>query len=131
MQQKIGELFKNSDIDSVLLITSGHNVDTNFYYFTQLSQKKEVSGFLVFRKGKKPLLITDPREYAILKTYRNFDTVLYRNQKELVSILNKAVGKKVGIDHNAISLTRYKNIRKLLKKRKFADISEKFNNLRS
>ncbi len=130
MQQKITELFRNIDADSLLLMTSGYHVDTNFYYFSQLSQKKQVSGLMVLRKGKKPLIITDPREYGILKTYRNFQTVVYRDQKQFSGILGKSLGRKIGIDHQATSLARYRSIKKLLKSRKFIDVSNQLNDLR-
>jgi len=130
MREKINGLFKATDVDSMLLATSGYHVDTNFYYFTELSQKKQLTGFLVLRKGKKPLLLTDPREYGILKKYRNFDTLLYRDRKELIALLNKHLGKKIGINHQEMSLAGYKKIKNILKKSRFVDVSDTLNTLR-
>ncbi len=130
MQEKINEFFRSADADSLLLSTDGSNVNTNFYYFTEMSQKKQLSGYLILKKGNKPLLITDPREYGILKKYKNFKTALYRNEKELIALLDKSAGKKIGINYQEASIAGYKRIKKILKRR-FVDVSGTLNILRS
>lgn len=131
MQQKISEFFRSVDADSVLFATGDMHIDTNFYYFTELSKNRRLSALLVLRKGGKPLVITDPREYGILRKYRNFNTILFKDRKELAILLNKALGKKIGIDHEMTSMAHFKRTKKLLRVRKFVDISDSLNKLRS
>lgn len=131
MREKISELFSSTDADSVLLATGDMHTDTNFYYFTEISKSRHLSALLILRKGKKPLVITDPREYGILRKYRSFDTVLFKDGKELSALLNKYLGRRVGIDHEMTSMARFKRTKKLLKNRRFADISDSLNKVRS
>ena len=131
MQQKISEFFRSADVDSLLLAAGDVQTDTNFYYFTEISKSRHLSAFLILRKGKKPLVLTDPREYGILKKYRNFSTLLFKDRNELAAILNKYLGKKVGIDHESTTVSGYKRIKKIIKNRKFVDVSDSLGNTRS
>ena len=131
MKEKIAEFFRGADCDSLLLATGDMHTDTNFYYFTEISKSRHLSALLILRKGKRPLVITDPREYGILRKYRNFDTVLFKDGKELSALLNKYLGRRVGIDHEMTSIARFKRTKKLLKNRRFVDISDSLNNVRS
>ena len=131
MRAKVRELFKDIDADSILLASGDRHIDTNFYYFSEMSKMRHLTGFMVLRNGRKPLVIADPREYKIFKNRRSIDTVLFKDGKDLQSLLGKALSKKIGIDHQWTSLLEERWLKKLLKGREFIDVSNSLSTVRS
>ncbi len=96
----------------------------NKYFQDDASEKFE--GFLILKKGKKPLFIAHPFNYAqVKKEYKKINCCTYTSQEEIKNILKKTLGKKVGYNAPFYSAHALKNLKKLLgAKTKIIDVSE-------
>jgi Xaa-Pro aminopeptidase len=118
-------LFKN--IDSILL--------KNFqdYWNDPLINKyfnddiiKEIEGFLILYKNKKPIWLSHPFNYTqVKKKYSNRLVIKkFSNQKDLEKKLDSLLGKKVGYNGKFYSATGLNTLKKMFIKKKFFDISK-------
>lgn len=121
MRDKIDELLASARIDSALLRTHEWNIDPNFYYAAGISKKRELSSFLVLRRGKKPLVLASVLEYGALRRFGHLDVRRFTSEAELIALLKASLGRKVGINYSYYSLNAFKRLKKLGKS--FVDVS--------
>jgi Xaa-Pro aminopeptidase len=120
---KISELLGLSKLGCVLLKTSENISDENFYYFTGLDKSSGLNAFLILNKNRTPLVLANTLEYGALKNNKNFRTVKFDSLKELEGLTKKYTAKNVGINYTKTSVSSMRWMRKILKNRKFADVS--------
>ena len=115
---------------SLLLFTREDAIDPNFYYLAGLSKSTRVSAYLAIGKGK-PVLITNPLEYGTLKKITGFIVEKVSSEKEFKTVLDRTLGKKVGINNEYVSVNSLKRLRSLARGRKFEDISKNLREMRT
>ena len=115
---------EKESIDNVLLFNASEKENSNFTYFTQVSQ---VSGALLINEN--PTLYVSSIEESIAKKYSRIKNIQKINKNFLDSIKNLK-SKKIGLDKSSITLNQFKFIQSKLKKVNFIDISEKISDLR-
>ncbi len=130
MHQKISALLKDTNADSALLYTQEGSIDPNFYYFTRLSKKKELSAYLILKKGK-PVIIANSLEYEEISKVAGFRVVKIDKKGQLQGALKKYLGKSIGLNYDYVSVASFKKIKNILKGRRFSDISKKLGEIRS
>ena len=131
MPSKLNELFDLTNVDSVILRTDGERIDPNFYYSTQISKASQLSSFLVLRKNKKPIVITNMLEYGAIKNNKNISVLCFTSKKEISDIFRKNLaGRKIGINFSFSTLKELNMLKKLVPKKKFVDVSGAFSKLR-
>ncbi|MBI2971269.1 MAG: aminopeptidase P family protein [Candidatus Aenigmarchaeota archaeon] len=130
MEEKIDELFDAMRADAVLLRTNELHIDPNFYYFAGISRLKQLSSFLVLRRGKKPLVITSPLEYGVLRQQKQISVVCYASEQQLAAQLRKALRGTVGLNYAAYPLGAYRRLKKLLSRKSFVDVSKELEKVR-
>ncbi|MBI2172769.1 MAG: aminopeptidase P family protein [Candidatus Aenigmarchaeota archaeon] len=123
-------ILKKSGADSVLLYTSEDRIDPNFYYAAKLSRTRRLSGYLALGKGR-PVLVTNALELGTLKGRKNFRAAQADSREHLRRLLNRSLGRKVGINCDYVSVNSMKKMRSLLRGRKFMDVSKAFAGMRS
>jgi Xaa-Pro aminopeptidase len=128
MFAKANEILKGKKLDSVLLRTDGDNIDSNFYYMLQLDKARHISGSMLLRKGRRPIVVASVLEYGEVKKLRGIHAVQYSGNTD---IIKKNAGRRVGIDHTYYTLASFARLKKNLPGRKFIDISEDIAALRS
>lgn len=134
MKQKIKELFRETDADSILLRTFSEIHDPMFYYFTNLRMGCIDNTFLILKKAGKPIIMTSILEYELVKnTCKNFSVKKYETNSKFADALKKELGKckRIGINEEIYSKKMFSRLRKYLKKPKFFDVSKKLYKLRT
>lgn len=118
-------------VDSVLL-TNHHyywkNPMVNKYLQAHegFTPSEEFEGTLILRKGKKPLWVSHPFNYAQAKKQLfGVEVKRYKNKKEFQRLLGKAVGRKVGYDGRYTTVNGLKCLKKLFPAKKFINVSLK------
>lgn len=110
-------------IDNVLLFNSSEKANSNFVYFTQVSQ---VSGALLINKN--PTLYISSIEESIARKYSKVKNIHTFNRKFL-DIVKDLKSKNIGIDKSSVTLNQFKLLKTKLKT-KFVDVSQEILNLR-
>ncbi len=116
--------------DSLLLRNSENCADANFYYFTQLPKPYFNSEFLIMNKGKKPLLLSS--KLSSIAGSGNFAVKKFSSEKGLLALLGKYLkGRRIGLDFPSYPHSNFLNLRKILKNKKFVDVSPELGKLRA
>lgn len=127
LKQRQEQYFETSKTDSLLLCSFSSSPDPNFQYFAGIQGKDFM---LCLRKNRKPLILASNLEAGNVKKSEFYNSAAYNSSKELVSLLRKALGKKVGLNFAVYPVKNFQNLQKLLKGRKFTDAFEDFAKLR-
>ena len=123
MQDKINEVIRNSKTDSIFLYAGDAAADVNFYRFSGISKATHSTGYLILKKGKR-ILLTDPLEYGNMRKMRNISVKEISKPDDMKRFLSAYSGKRIGINCNFVSVNSMKKIRRLLKGKRFVDVSE-------
>ena len=127
LQQRINSFFKESTVDSLLLRNFPSIQDSNLQYFSGVQNK---DFFFIARKGKPALILANNLEAGNLGN-SGFKVCSFSSEKELVSLLKKSLGKKVGLNFAKYPVKNFQNLQKTLKGRRLVDASEAFASLRA
>lgn len=107
----------------VILIANLSHTDPNFFYFTKLNRSDFHGSFLVL-KGSRMSLIVPEMEYNLAKSLAKFPVRSYEKGEQLKALLNKEIREKnIGINGSSLTLAGIRTLRKLLKKKRFLDVS--------
>lgn len=132
MQNKAKQLFSKTKTESVLLRNHGNFSDPNFYFFTGLSREKYENNFLILNKNKKPLIISSALEGAGIPASKNYSVKTASDSKQFIEILKKELkGKIIGLNMDLMPINSLKKLKKIIKKKKFIDVSEQLQELRA
>jgi Xaa-Pro aminopeptidase len=131
MEKKLNELFNKTKADAILIRNFSGFSDPNFFYFTGLSREKYENNFLVLTK-RKVLIISSLLEGAGIPFSRNYSVKTAKNHNEFIRILRKTIkGKVVGLNFDLLPVNYLKKMKKLLKGKKFIDVSRELNEMRA
>ncbi len=110
LKEKAKELFSLVDVEQVLIFNK-YVEQPYFYYFTQLPfGKLSNANMLLLRKGKKPIVISNPLEAAIVERF-GLEVKEILNKKELVKFLKAMLSEDaLGVNYNELS---YRAVNKL------------------
>ncbi|MEW6295300.1 MAG: Xaa-Pro peptidase family protein [Candidatus Diapherotrites archaeon] len=129
--RKLKELFEEAKADSILLRNFPSFSDQNFYYFTGLYRESFANNFLVLSKNKKPLILTTKLEYGSIPKTKAYAAKIYDNEKQLNELLQKNLkAKRIGLNFNIYPVNSFKKLKKILKGKKFVDVSEELGKIR-
>ena len=125
LKQKIKLLFKKKKADCILIL-NGSEPDPNFFYLTRMCGSSFSHSFVVLKQNS--ILLAVPKmEYNLAKRQgkANGITVKYFLKKdEIDRMLKKEVkGKRVGLNLSRLSVNSFRSLKKILKKKRFVDIS--------
>lgn len=116
-------------LENKIIITKNHSMDPSFYHITGISRAVEADGILIINKKNK-IIISSPLDKKVLRA-KGFLTVSPENRKELENIIKKNTGKMIGLNFPYISLQTLDNLKKILGKREFVDVSHELEENRS
>lgn len=117
--------------DCILLRNSENCADANFYYFTGLPKLHFNSDFLAVQKNGRKILLSSKFDDAIGKG-NNLIQKRFSSEKELHALLRKYLqGKRIGINFSAYPYSNFLSLKKILKNRKFTDVSQELGKLRA
>ena len=119
-----------SGADSILLFTNEDRVDPNFYYLAGVSKMTHVTAYLAAVKGK-PAILTNSLEYGTLRKTRGFRVEKVSDSKELKRLMERSLGRKIGINQEYVSVNSLRRLKSVLKGRKFIDVSGNLAGMRS
>jgi len=129
--RKLKELFGEAEVDSILLRNFPSFSDSNFYYFTGLYRESFANNFLVLNKKKKPLILTTKLEYGSIPKTKVYTVKIYDNEKQLDELLQKNLkAKRIGLNLNIYPVNSFKKLKKILKGKKFVDVSGQLGKMR-
>lgn len=130
LTKKAKQVLRETDCDALLLATEG-DIDPSFFWFTGISKIMKPYGFLIIRKGRKPLLIFSPLEYGqyVGLKRRGFDVVQFNTKKDISSVLGKIKG-KVGMNMDYWNVNSFRRVKKMIPG-KIKDVSKELENIRS
>lgn len=132
MKNKIKKLFSKTKCSTIIIRNFSNFSDPNFFYFTQLSREKYENNFLILNKNKKPLIICSALEGAGINETKNYSVKVISNHKEFISELKKNTKTKIiGLNNEIFSLNALKRLKKTLKGKKFIDVSQELEEIRS
>ncbi len=102
----------------------------NKYLESEISEDFE--GYLILFRNKKPIWISHPFNYTQIKKKLGKKAIVknYQTKKDIESILKKNCGKKIGYNGRFLNSLSLVALKKLLKGKKFIDVSEELENER-
>lgn len=102
----------------------------NKYLESEISENYE--GYLLIFKNKKPIWVSHPFNYTQIKKKLNKKAIVknYQTKKEIENILKTNCGKKIGYNGRFLSAESLINLKKLLKGKKFIDVTKELENER-
>lgn len=103
----------------------------NKYLETEISEDYE--GYLLLFKNKKPIWISHPFNYQQIKKKLGKKAIVqnYQTKKEIEIIFNKNCRKKIGYNGRFLNSASLIALKKLMKGKKFIDVSEELENERN
>ena len=124
----ISEVF--SKVDCILFRNSENCADANFYYFSQLPKLHFNSDFLIVQKMGKQILLASKFDDAL--KHSSIIQKRFSSEKELHALLRKYLsGKRIGVNFSCYPHSNFLALKKLLKNKKFIDVSETLGKLRA
>ena len=125
----LSEVF--SKVDCILFRNSESCADANFHYFTQLPKLHFNSDFLIMQKKGEQIMLSSKFDDALGKN----SSLLQRrfsSEKELHALLRKYLqGRRIGVNFASYPHSNFLALKKLLKNKKFIDVSQELGNLRA
>ncbi len=132
MKNKIKELFSKTKCNTIIIRNFSNFSDPHFFYFTQLSRETYENNFLILNKNKKPLIICSSLEGAGIPETKNYSVKVISNNKDFVKTLKTATKSKIiGLNFEVFPLNALKRLKKILKGKKFIDVSKELEEIRS
>ncbi len=119
------------EVDCILLRNSENCADSNFHYFTGLPKLHFNSDFLAVQKNGKKILLSSKFDDAVGKA-NNLLQKRFSSEKELHALLRKYLqGKRIGMNFASYPHSNFLALKKLLKNKKFIDVSQNLGKLRA
>lgn len=120
-------------VDCIILRNFHHyfkDPTINKYLETEISEDYE--GYLLIFENKKPIWVSHPFNYSQIKKKLNKKAITkkYQTKKDIEIILKTNCGKKIGYNGKFISVKSLTNLKKLLKGKKFIDVTQELENAR-
>jgi len=114
LKEKAKELFSLANVEQILIFNR-YIEQPYFYYFTQLPfGKLSNANMLLLRKRKKPIVISNPLEAAIVERF-GLEVKKILNRKELVKFLRAKLSEDaLGVNYGELSCSAANKLRKEL-----------------
>jgi Xaa-Pro aminopeptidase len=129
MHKKAKQIFKDTNVDAIILRTSPACVDPNFFYFSGVLPGVLNNNAILLSPRKKPLLLRTVLDPEINVSGLRIKTVKRRKQVE--ATLNKELsGKRIGINAQRYTVDSLKRLKKALPGKRFVDISKQLSTAR-
>lgn len=109
-----------------------HFKDPTINKYLEMEISENYEGYLLIFEKKKPIWISHPFNYTQIKKKLNKKAIIktYQTRKDIEKILKTNCGKKIGYNGLFISAQSLMNLKKLLKRKKFINVSSELENER-
>ncbi len=119
--QKANSLFERTSATTILLRSFSGCRDPNLAYYAGCPEK-QIDGFLVLRKGKKPVLLQGALDEPL--PCRSVECVQYSGMNELLRMLSRLFGSRIGINFESYPAQQYLSFKKQFRGKKLVDVSD-------
>jgi len=132
LKPKIKQLLDVSGADAIVIVNSS-TPDPNFFYLTRM-EKSDFSHSVLVLKRNGMTFIVPKMEYNLAASQARKAGILVKqfgSFKEMEELIRKeASGKRIGLNLSKISVNSFSSLKKILKGRKFIDISGRIADIR-
>ena len=129
---RLAKVFRGAKVGAILVVNT-KSQDSNFVYLTGFTEGL-FEGAALIATRRKLILLTNPLEYQVARKQRPKEMLVVnvKSRKQIMSYFNRyAKGRSVGVNGSFIPYSRYRYLKKLIRPKRFVDVSENFERARA